>query len=439
MTHPIPAGVRALSGSSDTLSTQRASASRGKGHWMAAPQRERQGTFFTPPLHAFVDAYGDPGLDVEKGATTAAFIVAAVLVRDENLPATRAALDMVRQQHFGNGPIKSNRVGDDDDRRLRVLTAILMLPLEFAAVAFDKVRLYRDGELLYPGLRFKSTFYKFTHRQLFEPLYSKHVGMHVLADRFGREEYMDGFRDYVLKRQRSLFVNHTFDFSGSREDVLIQAADFVAGSLARIYDPKKLSPRAGEILRVLYPKARFVFDWPKRFQRAPSPLGSSKHDAVVREFSREQVWSYLRQYEQIEDEEVVGRVETLNRLLFAAEVEDGDPWVATSKLQDYLGHKTDAAWSEHQIRSKVIAALRDAGVLIASSPNGYKIPSSASDMSEFFEHAQRVVVPLINRVRTAHEALLQVTDSGLDLLGLPDFADLRDLVYGPRLPPRDAS
>jgi hypothetical protein len=311
-----------------------------------------------------------------------------------------------------------------------VLKALLALPLEFAAVAFDKQRLWADGELLYPGLRNKNSFFKFTHRQLFEPLYSKHVGLHVLADRIGREEYMDGFRDYALNRQKSLFVNHTFDFARSLEHELIQCADFIAGSLARIYDPKKSSPRADEILRILHPNARFVFDWPKRFRRAPISLAASKHDSIVREFSREQVWAYLHGHERSDDEDVVGRVEALNRLLFACEVEDGDPWVATRTLQEYLDHKTDKTWSEHQVRSKIIAPLRDAGVLIASSPNGYKIPSSASDMSEFLEHAQRVVVPLVNRVRTAHEALLGATESGLNLLGLPQFADLRGLVYG---------
>jgi hypothetical protein len=406
---------------------------------MASPHHLGRGNYSAPPLHAFIDAYGDPGLDVQKEATTAAFIVAAVLVQDEDLPAVRAAAQAVRRTHFQTGPIKSSHVGDNDGRRMQVLRNLLALPLEFAAVAFDKQRLWADGELLYPGLRHKQSFYKFTHRQLFEPLYSKHVGLHVLADRIGREEYMDGFRGYALNRQKSLFVNHTFDFAPSVEHELIQCADFIAGSLARIYDRKKVSPHTDEILRVLHTKARFVFDWPKLFRRAPISLGATKHDDIVREFSRDQVWAYLHGHDRSDDEEVVGRVEALNRLLFACEVEDGDPWVATRTLQEYLDHKTEKGWTEHQVRSKIIAPLRDAGVLIASSSSGYKIPSSAADMSEFFEHAQRVVVPLVNRVRTAHEALLGATDSGLNLLGLPQFAELRELVYGARLPHHEAA
>jgi hypothetical protein len=38
---------------------------------------------------------GDPGLGVQKEATTAAFIVAAVLVEDEHLAAVRAAVEVV--------------------------------------------------------------------------------------------------------------------------------------------------------------------------------------------------------------------------------------------------------------------------------------------------------------------------------------------------------
>jgi hypothetical protein len=49
-----------------------------------------------PPKHAFVEAYGDPGLHVEKGAASAAFIVAAVVVDDCDFGTVREAADAIR-------------------------------------------------------------------------------------------------------------------------------------------------------------------------------------------------------------------------------------------------------------------------------------------------------------------------------------------------------
>lgn len=106
-----------------------------------------------PARHAFVDAYGDPGLQVERDATTAAFIVAAVIVDDERLVSAREEAEKVRKSFFGQGPIKSKKVGDDDERRLEILSRLAALPFTFAAVALDKARTWRDEELLYPGLR----------------------------------------------------------------------------------------------------------------------------------------------------------------------------------------------------------------------------------------------------------------------------------------------
>jgi hypothetical protein len=384
-----------------------------------------------PPRHVFVDAYGDPGLWVEKEATTAAFIVAAVLVEHEDIERTREALDTIRRKHFGNGPIKSKRVGTNDSKRLSVLAELMALPLTFAAVALDKARVFREGELLYPGLRFAPSFFKFTHAKLFEPLHSRHDPLNILADRIGSEAYMDNFREYVHTRQQNLFANPSFDFAESRENVFIQAADFIAGSLARMYDPKKLSPRAKEIHDVLRPKARFVIDWPKRFRPlAPVVRAASKHDDRVRQHCLARVWDYFEGHDNSGDPDVAARVEALRCLLFWYDTHGDREWVATGKLTDYLNQKCAEPMSAHHVRSKIIAPLRDCGVMIASSPQGYKIPSCVDDVRSYLEHTQKVVAPMLNRARAAREALLDLTDHELDVLDDPAFAALQEALDG---------
>ncbi|HYD52145.1 MAG TPA: DUF3800 domain-containing protein [Gemmatimonadaceae bacterium] len=382
--------------------------------------------------HAFVDAYGDPGLQVELEATTTAFIVAAVVVDHEDLASVRSEADAIRSHFFGPGPIKSKKVADDDERRLEILSRLMALPLKFAAVALDKARTPQDGDLLYPGLRFPpSFFYKFTHSKLFEPLYSRHEQLTILADRIGREEYMDSFRDYVQKRQQDLFVRHSFDFAPSREDVLIQVADFVAGSLARLYDPKKLSPRAREIQAMLMPRAWFVIDWPKRFRlQQPLELARSVHDDRVRHKCLERVWSYVEEHEDSGDADVTLRVEALRCLLFWFEAEGEDAWLVTEKLTELLGHKSAEPISEHKVRSVVIAPLRDQGVLIASSTQGYKIPSCVDDIRSYLEHTQKVVAPMLRRARAARESVLELTDGETDVLDDPHSAVLLDALDG---------
>lgn len=386
------------------------------------------------PKHAFVDAYGDPGLDIEKDATTAFFIVAAVLVDGERVGSVYAAAEEIRQKHFQKGPIKSSAVGDNDKRRLRVLADLMALPIRFAAVALDKQRVLKDGELLYPGLKFKGSFVKFIHSQLFDRMYERHPGLQVLADGTGRVEFMEEFRRYVLGgvsgRQGDLFAKPGFAFERSTDNVLIQVADFIAGSLARIYDHKKFSSRAEDIHRALQPNALYVTDWPKRF-RNPPPLkrAASEHDENVRRFCLERVQDFIAEHLDTEDPDVKARTAALEYLLFRYEWAGEDAWTPTEKLQEYLAEVCAEPPSAHNIRSKMIAPLRDNRVILASSNRGYKIPASIDDVVQFVERTDSVVVPMLRRVETARQAIKDLT-GGYDILSQERFAALREALDG---------
>lgn len=386
------------------------------------------------PKHAFVDAYGDPGLDVEKAAATAFFIVAAVLVDGERVEDVYAAAEAIRQKHFQTGPIKSSAVGENDKRRLRILADLMALPIRFAAVALDKQRVMKDGDFIYPGLRFKGSFVKFVHSQLFDRLYERHPGLQVLADGTGREEFMEEFRRYVLGgmsgRQGNLFAKPGFAFERSTNHVLIQVADFVAGSLARIYDHKKFSSRAEDIHRALQPNALYVTDWPKRF-RNPPPLKqlASEHDDRVRRYCLERVQDFIAEHLDSDDPDVKARTAALEFLLFRYEWAGEDAWTPTGSLQDYLAEVCVEPPSAHNIRSKMIAPLRDVGVILASSNRGYKVPASIDDVVQFVERTDSVVVPMLRRVETARQAVKDLT-GGFDILSQERFAALREALDG---------
>lgn len=378
----------------------------------------------TLPRTAFIDAYGDPSLDVEKTGVTTSFIVTAVVVAGEDAARLRAQVDRVRSEFFGPGPMKSSKC--KDERRMAVLRALLALDFRFIAVAVDKSRVIRDS-----GLVYGEPFVKFVHRLLLDRLFAATPDLHVVADRYGRDDFMEGFQRYVLEKrtalgQGDLFRRAKFEFANSRAEPLIQLADFVSGSLARLFDPKKLSPAKDEIQDLLRSKALFVVDWPKRFRASLRPLvGGSRHDIAVRRFCVEAVQSYLRSHADPSDPEVLARVETLGYLLFTFESVSETEWVAADHLRDVLASMGVTFKSKHEFLSKVVAKLRDAGVILGSSPAGYKIPGSVADVLQFVERTDTIVVPMLNRLRAAREALLLATDGALDVVADDRFEWLR--------------
>lgn len=107
----------------------------------------------------------------------------------------------------------------------------------------------------------------------------------------------------------------------------------------------------------------------------------------------------------------------------------GNPhaYIPTQVLQETLeavGYLRGVQW----LRSTVIAQLRDAGVLISSSPQGYKVPIAIADVNDFVAVADTVAHPMLNRVARAREAVLLVTRGRVDVLAGDRLSLLRAAV-----------
>ncbi|MCC2548552.1 hypothetical protein LJY25_19040 [Hymenobacter sp. BT175] len=80
---------------------------------------------------------------------------------------------------------------------------------------------------------------------------------------------------------------------------------------------------------------------------------------------------------------------------------------------------------EEYFRTKVVGNLRDKGVLIASSRDGYKIPTSLKDLDKFIKHGKRVILPMLNRIREARDTIRLATGNSLDLLQSEEYKELK--------------
>ena len=65
---------------------------------------------------------------------------------------------------------------------------------------------------------------------------------------------------------------------------------------------------------------------------------------------------------------------------------------------------------------RVIAPLRDDGIIIASSSQGYKIPTRSADIAAYVNQTASVVGPMLSRIGKCRSQIQKVTDSQLDIL-----------------------
>ncbi|WP_434389615.1 DUF3800 domain-containing protein [Melittangium boletus] len=379
------------------------------------------------PQLAFVDEYGDSRLATEDQSASTYFIITAVIVDGKNIETVRNEADRIRARHFQTGEMKSSSVAGNDQRRVKILNDLAKLDIHFYALAVDKREIRKDG-----GLAYKTSFLKFIHGALYNTLYRRYSDLAVVADQYGRPQFMADFIRYVEENSiPDLFRNSKFDFLPSDKEPLLQVADFFAGSLGRVFDPKKSTQQAKIFLEILEPKTLRIEEWPPKPRSIKPDIldkADSPHDSTIRNYCLNQAALFLEEHSSSKIEATQYQVEVLKHLLYVFRFVNSRKYVATWELKDALAELGLPSVDTHFLRSNVIAKLRDRGVILASSPQGYKLPIGVTDIRDFVEHGERIVMPMLNRIQSAREHILQMTKKEVDILNGDKYEKLRELL-----------
>jgi hypothetical protein len=113
-------------------------------------------------------------------------------------------------------------------------------------------------------------------------------------------------------------------------------------------------------------------------------------------------------------------------LLFGRGFSQG--FVSTFEIKNHIDVVRIHPMSIHYFRSRVIAKLRDQGLLISSSPAGYKLPSSEKDLYEFINQSNTTITPMINRIAKCRDRIKIVTKNQLDILDKSEYSILKRIV-----------
>jgi hypothetical protein len=371
-------------------------------------------------VYAFIDEYGDTKAELGKPGTSKVFAIAALLVRDDDVDGARAAAEALRRKFFQTGEIKSAKVGGNDDRRLAILEHVSRLPVATFVLVINKGAIFPDS-----GLSFKRTFFKYTNARLYEWIHRRFENVSVVADEHGGREFMEEFERYIdRKLPRTLFSRRTFEFRSSRADPLLQVADFIVGTTGRVWDPDKPAKRKDDMLRLVAECSVGVETWPPQVTPKPSRdfecIGSD-FDHLVGKHCLRQAALFLE--EHVEDE--IEATAILQHIVFHTNVRERE-FVHGAEIREALARQ-GIMMDERQFQTEV-ARLRDHNVILSSGPHGYRLPTRASDLVPFLDHAQSIVVPMLARVSRAREDLRASSLGALDILDHPDFAQLRSLL-----------
>lgn len=377
-------------------------------------------------IFAFVDESGNHNLDTSKGGSSNFFIICSVIISEQNLAACYEQAEAIRLQHFQKGEIKSSGLkAKDSERRLRILNQLCQLPFKIYMVVVDKKRLEQDG-----GLQYKKSFIKYLNGLLYQRLFQNYENLKVLADEHGTPEFQESLKQYITNKYAGdLFKDSLFETKSSKEDVLIQVADFFAGTIAQIYEEKTSTNIINQYKTVVKDLFLGILEWPPKYQSLiPPTMSESEYaDYKVYQQALKQADNFTQQLGNTADED--GRLQLciLNYLRFKSEFVGSKEYVSTEELKDHLYSIGFRDHSDQKIRSSGIAKLRDRDVIIASGPKGYKIPQTRADLASFLILASSQIVPFLDRIKKARDVYMLASQGEYDILtsvNLPDLVKL---------------
>lgn len=367
-----------------------------------------------PGRTAYIDECGNFGFDFEKDGVSTHYIVCAAIINNENTLEIERKVDELRRNNFGEGEMKSSSIGNNHSRRVKILTELLLLDFSLIIFIADKQSFYNDS----PLTEYKGTFVKFLHQKLYESMYAFYPKLKIVEDEYGTSEFQVGYHRYVCDNRPApnLFNDYDFDYTDSRNSNIVQIADIVAGSVMQHI----IDAEAPDILKLFGGKIRDIINFPKPF--IPFTAGTNADtlfDKQIYALADQCATYYIDSNKNSDEGDVRMRILFLKKLLFTARNINNSIYIHSSEITRVLSSISEQKVTRDYLYRRIVAPLRDAGVLIASSAHGYKIPTCVNDIYTYINQTSGIVSPMLSRIEKCRTLIKKQTDGTLDILDDP--------------------
>jgi len=377
---------------------------------------------------AFLAEWGNDALDFSKRGVevpTTHFIITAIILDKEDVPVAKQVIEAVRNRHFSGDVLDSNLTANNHEKRKEILEDIDEAPFKVFSVVIDK------RQLIGEGLRYKGSFYKFLHSLADRELFRLLPNLDLVCGPIGDNTFMNGFVKYVEQNHISnLFNESTFGFAGIENDGLVQAAGYIAGTLARCYDETVITDQRGEFIELLRRKLLSIQFFPDTCGTSMAPALSSgeNFNETLATLSTNLANDFLHRKSMSLVPQVKDQVSCLGYLLFHFRHINPTRYITSFELMEHIRARTGKKVSLHYFQTKVIAQLRDAGVLIASSSRGYKLPANEADLYDFINHSNTIISPMLSRVKRFRDQIHTATSGEIDILAHEEYSLIRKVI-----------
>ena len=373
---------------------------------------------------AFIDEFGSFGFDFSSSGASKYYILCAIIIEDSKIDAMpKSMIDVEKNNGFAGTELKSSTIVNNYQRRTRILSQLLMVDFRVVLLVADKQAFIKDT----PLTEYKKSFIKYLHGRLYNLLYHVYPKLKIIEDEIGTSEFQKSFRQYVSNNrpQYNLLNDYDFDYVDSKDELLVQLADIVGGSIGHSLSDTA-APNYQEMLKGKILTTEYFPNKSEPYWGMTNPE-DYKYNKDIYTLAVKCAYDFISKNEDKEDEEHRAQIAFLRYLLFQVNNADPTHYVSSNQLLDVIREYTSHRLTKNYLFRRIIAPLRDEGVIIASCSRGYKIPISVQDIITYLNQTHSIVSPMLHRVEVCRALVLQGAEGNLDILN--DAAFLRYKKY----------
>src|SRR5690606_4245503 len=297
---------------------------------------------------AFADEFGNNSFDFDKQGSH--FIIASIIINEDDINEIYVQLEAIRKKFFQSGEIKSSKVKDNHKRRILILRELNKVNFSVYAVIIDKRKLFGEG------FKYKQSFYKYLNGILYKELYRTFPQLELKVDEHGGNDFMRSFKKYVEKNHiRNLFAGSDFHIEKSHNDLGVQLADLMAGTLGYIFDELKKSDKSSEFIELIKDKLISLNQFPKEYksEEFSEKEAFSEYDETISTLSLNRAFDFIDKTTG-NNQDNRDRINFLKLLLLYHQSNHPRKYTTSSEFVKHLSVNRDNPLSKEQFSSKII-------------------------------------------------------------------------------------
>ncbi|WMJ79290.1 hypothetical protein RBU49_10350 [Clostridium sp. MB40-C1] len=376
-------------------------------------------------MYGFIDERGNYELDVDKKDTSYYFIITALLVDENNLDYLENEMSKISKEFLKDGETKLVKSLNSYPNRVMMLNKIKDLEFKVFSVIVDKRKIFESS-----GLKHKKSFLKFLNGLLYNEIHNYFPKLQIIAKEDENKEFIEEFKNYILKNHiPNLLGEYEFGFSNNKSENLVQLSEFICEIIGAGYEEGFNSYELNDYMNILQDKLLPTVIWPQELEDYIKKLEQYKTDDYDENIAYNSIKlsiKFIKNNKNSNHIEKQEQVYVLKYLLSMLISQKSNEYVSSRDIINNLCEITGREYNPQYFKTKIIAKLRDAGIIISSSQNGYKIPIKEKEILAFVNQTSSMIKPMLERLRICRNRVLSATDNEFDVLNFQEYKYLKE-------------